>query len=83
MNDLPNPSEIIERILQTAKIAMPDSLGQDVKDNIRAAISDVVKDLDVVSREEFDIQKAVLARTRAKIDEMEALIIDLEANLPR
>ena len=78
MSDLPNPSEIIERIMQTAKSAMPDSLSQDVKQNIRAAIQDVIVDLDVVSREEFDVQSAVLKRTRQKIDEMEQIIAELE-----
>jgi len=81
MSDLPNPSEIIERIMQTAKSAMPDSLSQDVKQNIRAAIQDVITELDIVSREEFDVQTAVLKRTRAKIDEMETIISELERKL--
>lgn len=81
MSDLPNPSEIIDRIMQTAKSAMPDSLSQDVKQNIRAAIQDVITELDVVSREEFDVQKAVLKRTRTKIDEMESIIAELEQRL--
>jgi len=81
MNDLPNPSDIIERIMQTAKSAMPDSLSQDVKQNIRAAIQEVIADLDVVSRDEFDVQRAVLQRTRAKIDKMEGIISELEKKL--
>ena len=74
MSDLPNPSDIVERILNVAKTALPESVSQDVKDNVRAAIQDVVSELDVVSREEFEIQKKVLMKTRAKIDELEALL---------
>lgn len=71
MSDLPSPNEIIERIMQTAKVVLPDSIGQDVKDNLKAVIQDVVGELDVVTREEFDIQKQVLMRTRMKLEELE------------
>lgn len=82
MNQAPkNPAEIIERIMQTAKAALPDALGQDVKDNVRAALQDVISELDVVTREELDIQKEVLKKTRSKVDEMENIIADLEKRL--
>ena len=78
MSDLPNPNEVIERIMQVAKGVMPDSVGLDVKENIRAAIQDALSDLDVVTREEFDIQKKVLMRTRAKLDELEQRLSGLD-----
>jgi len=82
MNDIPNAAaDIIGRIMQTAKAAVPESLSNDVRDNVKAAIQDVISDLDVVTREELDIQKAVLAKTRAKVDAMEQVIADLEKRL--
>jgi len=82
MNEIPNAAaEIIDRIMQTAKAALPDSLSKDVKDNVRAAIEDVISDLDVVTREELETQKRVLQKTRAKVDEMEKVISDLEKRL--
>ena len=88
MNDTPNSNaaDIIEKIMQTARAAMPDSilpdqLASDVKKNIRAAIQEVISDLDVVTREELDVQKEVLKKTRAKVDEMEDIISDLERQL--
>ena len=82
MNDIPNAAaDIIGRIMQTAKAAVPESLSNDVRDNVKAAIQDVISDLDVVTREELDIQKAVLAKTRAKVDAMERVIADLEKRL--
>jgi BMFP domain-containing protein YqiC len=82
MSDYPNTAaEIIDRIMQTAKAAVPEALSKDVKDNVRAAIQDVISDLDMVSREELDIQKEVLAKTRAKVDQMESVIADLEKQL--
>lgn len=82
MNEAPkSPAEIIERIMQTAKAALPDALGQDVKDNVRAALQDVIGELDIVTREELDIQKEVLKKTRSKVDEMENIIAELEKRL--
>lgn len=82
MNDFQNSAaDIIDKIMQTAKAAVPDSLSNDVKENVRAAIQDVISDLDVVTREELDVQKEVLKKTRAKVDEMESIIADLEKRL--
>ena len=82
MNDIPSsPADIIDRIMQTAKAALPESVSNDVKDNIRAAIQDVINDLDVVTRDELDVQKEVLQKTRAKVDEMEGIIAELERKL--
>ena len=82
MNEFPNsPADLIDRIMQTAKAALPDSLSTEVKGNVRAAIQDVIRDLDVVTREELEVQTAVLQKTRAKVDEMEGIIAELEAKL--
>lgn len=82
MNEFQNSAaDIIDKIMQTAKAALPDSLSNDVKENVRAAIQDVISDLDVVTREELDVQKEVLKKTRAKVDEMESIIADLEKRL--
>ena len=82
MNDIPNTAaDIIQRIMDTAKAAVPDSVSSDVRQNIKAAIEEVISDLDVVTREELDTQKQVLKKTRAKVDEMESIIAELEKKL--
>ena len=82
MNDIPNAAaDIIQKIMQTAKAAVPESLSNDVRENVKAALLDVISDLDVVTREELDTQKAVLAKTRAKVDQMELVIAELEKKL--
>ena len=82
MNDIPNAAvDIINRIMLTAKAAVPESLSNDVKENVKAAIQDVISDLDVVTREELDTQKAVLEKTRAKVEQMELVIAELEKKL--
>ncbi|MCK5639766.1 MAG: accessory factor UbiK family protein [Gammaproteobacteria bacterium] len=56
-------------------------LGQDVEKNIKAVLHASFEKLDLVTREEFDVQTEVLARTRAKIDELEKLVTELEQAL--
>ena len=77
MTDIPKPVEMLERIMQAAKTVMPESIGNDLKDNLRAVIQDIISELDVVTREEFEIQKKVLKRTRSKVDELEKLLESL------
>ncbi|WP_286240931.1 accessory factor UbiK family protein [Neptuniibacter halophilus] len=57
--------------------------GQDqMKEQIRAMLQGTFDRLDLVSREEFDAQKAVLMRTREKVEALEKLLQELENNSP-
>ncbi len=51
---------------------------KDVEKNLRALMSNFFSRLDLVSREEFDVQAKVLARTREKLDALEARVAELE-----
>ena len=48
---------------------------------LQAATNHLFKKLDIVSREEFDAQKAVLARSREKIAQLEQQITQLESKI--
>ncbi|NKC11386.1 MAG: accessory factor UbiK family protein [Gammaproteobacteria bacterium] len=54
------------------------TLSEDLRDNLRAAVSATLARMDLVTREEFDIQRAVLARTREKLERLEERIGELE-----
>ena len=43
----------------------------DVKDNLKILLNDYLRKIDVVTREEFDVQKEVLLKTRKKLDDLE------------
>lgn len=47
--------------------------------NVRAFMTGAFAKMDLVTREEFDIQKAVLERTRAKLQALEAKVAELES----
>ncbi|MGN6237212.1 accessory factor UbiK family protein [Dyella sp.] len=51
---------------------------QDLRTNFHDVLAHGLRRLDLVTREEFDVQTQLLARTRAKVDELEKRIADLE-----
>jgi BMFP domain-containing protein YqiC len=54
------------------------SPAKDVEKNLRALLASFFSRLDLVTREEFDIQARVLARTREKLEALEARVAELE-----
>ena len=48
---------------------------------LQAATNNLFNELDIVSKEDFDAQKAVIARSREKIDKLETQIAELEKTL--
>ncbi|MEC4718782.1 accessory factor UbiK family protein [Noviherbaspirillum sp. CPCC 100848] len=54
---------------------------KDVEKNVKAMMSQGFSKLDLVTREEFDIQSQVLERTRAKLEALEARVAELEVLL--
>ena len=51
---------------------------EEMQDNFKAALQSGLARLDLVTREEFDVQAQVLARTRAKLKDLEARVTALE-----
>ncbi len=58
-----------------------EGVREDVTRNIRALIAAGIARMDLVEREEFDVQSAVLARTREKLETLERRVRQLEASL--
>jgi BMFP domain-containing protein YqiC len=56
------------------------SPAKDIEKNVKAVLQSGLAKLDVVTRQEFDVQKEVLARTREKLDALEARVATLEAS---
>lgn len=61
--------------------AMETSPAKDLEKNVKAMMTQGFSKLDLVTREEFDIQTQVLAKTRAKLEALEAKVAELEAML--
>ena len=54
------------------------SPAKDVEKNLRALLSSALSRLDLVTREEFDIQQQLLVRTREKLQQMEDRVAEME-----
>ncbi|HTS54784.1 MAG TPA: accessory factor UbiK family protein [Burkholderiales bacterium] len=55
-----------------------NSPARDLEKNARALLSGFLSRLDLVTREEFDVQTEVLRGTRAKLEQLEAKVAELE-----
>ena len=53
-------------------------LGEDLQRNLKSTLRSGLERMDLVTREEFDIQQQLLARTRAKLEALEARVAELE-----
>jgi ubiquinone biosynthesis accessory factor UbiK len=72
----------LEDIIETVTRLLPSS-PSDVQKNLRAAMTAAFSRLELVTREELEVQEQVLARTRARLEEMEKRVAELEATLKK
>ena len=68
--------QLVESVPQNLKV-----LGQDLERNFKTLLQSGLERMELVSREEFDLQRAVLERTRGKLEQMEARLSELEKAL--
>ena len=66
----PKIKELIESITSLLP-SNTEGIKEDLKDNLKILLNDYLRKINVVTREEFDTQNAVLKKTRSKLDEIE------------
>lgn len=71
-------TRLLDEIDRRMKEVLARSPAADLEKNLRVLLQSAFARLDLVSREEFDVQREVLARTRAKLAELEAKLLELE-----
>lgn len=72
---------IIDDIARRLSETVPDGirdLQQDLEKNFRAVLQSALAKMNLVTREEFDVQAAVLKRTREKLDALEKKLAEIE-----
>ena len=72
-------AKIIEDMSSKLRAAANSGPAKDIEKNMRALLTQGFAKLDLVTREEFDVQTQVLARTREKLAALEKLVAELEA----
>lgn len=77
----PNLDELARQLAQS----LPENvriLGEDLERNFKSLLQSGFERMDLVTREEFDLQTAVLERTREKLEKLEARVAELERGSP-
>ena len=69
----------LSRKLADSLPAGVQALRDDVAHNLRSTLEAALTKLDLVSREEFEVQRAVLLRTRERMEALEKRVAELEA----
>ncbi|MDK9724186.1 MAG: accessory factor UbiK family protein [Sterolibacteriaceae bacterium MAG5] len=70
--------KLVEEITGKFAALMAASPAKDFERNVRALLVSALDRLDLVTREEFDIQRELLGRSREKLAQLEARIAELE-----
>ncbi|HET6492297.1 MAG TPA: accessory factor UbiK family protein [Burkholderiales bacterium] len=70
--------KLFEEINEKVRAILAQSPAADIEKNMRAMLAGLFSRLDLVTREEFDVQQQVLARTREKLSQLEAKVAELE-----
>ena len=71
-------SKVIDDITRRIEQLIANTPIEDVRRNLHVLMSGWFSRLDLVTREEFDVQQAVLRRTREKLTQMETRVAELE-----
>jgi len=75
----PFNAQTLEELAARIGKAIQSSPAADIEKNVKAMLQGGLARLDLVTREEFDTQTRVLARTREKLEQLEARVAELEA----
>ncbi len=79
-----NPQELLNTIHQQVSQLLPDigkSAQEDISAQLKLLVASVISKLDLVTRDEFDAQQAVLLHTREKLELLEKRVAEMEQAL--
>ena len=80
MIDLKNIDDLARKLSELVPPGLKDARA-DLEQNFKSTLQAGLNRLDLVTREEFDVQRAVLLRTREKLEALEKQLAELDARL--
>ena len=78
-----NPSQL-ESVAKKISEIIPEGFGEmpdAIQSQVKTVLASAFDKMELVTREEFDIQSGVLAKTRSKLEQLEKQVIELEKHL--
>lgn len=78
-----DPAQLEELAQRLSGLLPPGLAGlrNELEQNFRGVLQSGLQRMDLISREEFEVQKAVLQKTRARLEKLEAQLAELEKTL--
>lgn len=73
------PPSFLSELQTKISEVLQQSPAKDIEKNMKAMLNQGFSKLDLLTREEFDIQSEVLQRTRARLEALEARVAELES----
>ena len=73
--------DTIQQISQKIKNIIADSPISDIEENINALLKGMFTKMDLITREEFDVQTGVLKKTREKLEKLEEQLSKIEKSI--
>jgi ubiquinone biosynthesis accessory factor UbiK len=74
-----NPPPLVEELAQRLKALMAQNPAADIEKNVKQVLNGAFARMELVTREEFDRQREVLAKTREKLDRLEEKVAAMES----
>lgn len=71
-------ASVIAKLASQITALIPEQASQDIQKNVQDVLARQLNKLDVVSRDDFEAQQAVLLRTREKLEALEKQVAELE-----
>ena len=78
-SDRPTLDELAKQLVDSVPGNLK-SMGEDMERNFKSLLQSALSRMDLVTREEFDVQMAVLSRTREKLEALETRLTELESD---
>jgi BMFP domain-containing protein YqiC len=77
-----SPVDQLAKLAQQVLDTLPEGKAE-VKRHLHAALLNGLQNLDLVTREEFEVQSRLLERSREKLEKLEAQLAELERHAPK
>ncbi len=77
---IPDIDNLVQNVLKNLPTGI-SPLNEEIQDSLKEALAMALKKMDIVTRHDFDIQTAVLQKTRSKVDALEKKLQQLEQHL--
>ncbi|MCY3768273.1 MAG: accessory factor UbiK family protein [Gammaproteobacteria bacterium] len=72
---------MLDKLCQSIRSALPPELKEDIKNNVEAVVRSNFEKMNLVTRDQLEVQEKILKRTRGRVGELEKKLQELERTI--